>query len=302
MEKRSDTSERDLLAISVEPLLSVIVPISNMAKSEFEIQNWVRDSVKEGIHVVLVHDLYVKSSGDFLRNLASQFPDEITYCEGHFGSPGAARNRGLLEVRGEWVSFWDSDDMPQVKSFLKMVRDAHLAGLQFAIGQYAEFDLSTGKVTYQRKVPLNKITAPLLIARRPGLWRMSFKWSTVKKSSYPNRNMGEDQIFIILSGINFRRTFLSKNIVYTYSRNFPGQLTQKTNRYENLQLLFENELETAVENITTSKSMMIMMTLRIWISLVRRGEYRNQFGNFLLLVKYIFRIISPRKTRNECQN
>lgn len=300
MEKPSGKSSGDSMAISSEPLLSVIVPISNMAKFQSEIQNWVGDSVERGIHVILIHDLYVESSGEFLRSLALEYPGQITYCEGHFGTPGAARNRGLLEVQGKWVSFWDSDDVPQPESFLKMVKAANQAGLDFAIGQYAERDLSTGKVSSKQLFPTNMFFAPLIIARRPGIWRMSFKWSIVKDCIYPNRNMGEDQIYLMLSGIIFRRTLFSKEVVYTYSKNFPGQLTQKTDRYESLQTLFENDLKSAIENNIASNAMVVMMTLRIWMSLIRRGESKNQFKNFLRVVKYLFRLINSKKTQNEC--
>jgi glycosyltransferase involved in cell wall biosynthesis len=57
--------------------------------------------------VIVVDD----GSKDGTGNVARSFGDRVTYlCQQNAG-PAAARNRGILAARNEWIAFIDSDDM-----------------------------------------------------------------------------------------------------------------------------------------------------------------------------------------------
>lgn len=294
MHKNPNESLMEGTELKESVLLSVVVPVSRMANYGAQIQTWVISSVNLGIHVILVHDLSSASSGEFLKDLATKYPNLVTYCEGEFGNPGAARNRGLTEVRGEWVSFWDADDTPMPDRFLEMITKANVEGFNAVVGLYEERNFITNRVTSQPDTYGNSFSASCQIARRPGIWRMGFNWSLAKGNRFPNRDMGEDQIYLILSGLTFSRTLFFDDVVYRYSRNFPGQLTQGVHRYSSLQALFERDLGDAVMQTSKFNLLTSIIILRIWISLVRQGEGRNQIRNFKLLLQYLLRSSKPK--------
>lgn len=297
MHKNPDESLVKGTELNESVLLSVVVPVSRMEGYEAQIQTWLSSSVDLGIHVILVHDVGGASSGEFLKNFATEYPHLVTYCEGEFGNPGAARNRGLTEVRGLWVCFWDADDTPKPEQFLEMITKANVEGFDAAVGLYEERDFLTSIVTSQPHTHKNSVMASYQIARRPGIWRMGFKWSVTREKHFPNRDMGEDQVYLILSGLTFSRTLFFDEIVYRYSRNFPGQLTKGVHRYSSLQVLFERDLGEAVMHASKFNLLTKMIISRIWISLVLHGERRNQIRNFKLLLQYLLRT-SKLKTPN----
>lgn len=266
--------------------LSAIVPISGMSGFSSEISSWVLESAALGIQVILVHDLSQGSSGDFLYELSLKIPQYITYCEGMFGNPGTARNRGLREVRGSWITFWDADDQPFPSKYLEMIKSAEQKNLNFAVGQYQELDFQTKQIISKSLNSRNTLSASYGLARRLGIWRFAFKHSEIIGLQFPDCEIGEDQIFMLSCDIRMDRTLFYGDQVYLYTRNFPGQLTQKTNRYETLQNLFQSHFIATAKQCTRPNFLNGLIVLRIWMSLARRGRWQNQQLNLSLLLQF----------------
>jgi glycosyltransferase involved in cell wall biosynthesis len=281
-----------------QEFLSAVIPISGMSEFSSEISSWVIESVQLGVQVVLVHDLSEESSGDFLRELALNFPNHVTYCEGAFGNPGAARNRGLKEARGKWICFWDADDRPYPSNYLRMVKIADQENYNFAVGQYQELDFYTKKINHKPLGSTNSLLVSYRLARRLGIWRFAFKRSQIKELVFPDCEIGEDQVFILLCDISAKRTLIYRKDIYQYTRNFPQQLTGKNNRYETLQNLFSNYLTSAATQITRPNLLNGLIVFQIWMSLARNGRWRNQYINLTLLLKIQLKILRSRRTEH----
>lgn len=266
--------------------LSAIVPVSRMSDFGSEISKWVLEAATLGIQIILVHDLSHESSGDFLQELARDYPQRISYCEGVFGNPGAARNRGIQEARGTWICFWDADDRPFPSTYLEMIMRADHENMSFAIGQYQEIDFKTKAVTLNS---LGSIGNPLTwyrLAKNPGIWRFAFKSNVMDALSFPPCEMGEDQVFILMCNITKKETLLFQKCVYRYTRNFPRQLTQKNDRFESLQFLFRNHLITSAMLLENPAPLGRLIVARIWISLVKNGRGQDQRENLVLFLKF----------------
>ncbi|MBC7350807.1 MAG: glycosyltransferase [Thermogutta sp.] len=89
-----------------EPLVSVVIPVHNGERYlETTIQS-VLNQTYTRLEIIVVND----GSTDGSRNVLRKYKDRIQLFEQPQLGVGAARNRGVLEARGELVAFLDQDD------------------------------------------------------------------------------------------------------------------------------------------------------------------------------------------------
>jgi glycosyltransferase involved in cell wall biosynthesis len=89
------------------PLFSVVTPVYNR---EGLIQQTLRSIVEQerrDLDVIVVDD----GSTDDTLAVINSFADQVRIFQQENKGPGAARNRGIKEARGDYVAFLDSDDL-----------------------------------------------------------------------------------------------------------------------------------------------------------------------------------------------
>jgi len=97
--------------------ISVIVPVFNNKKYiEHCVYSIINQSLSN-IEIILVNDGSTDGSYELLERL-SQSDERIKVIHKSNGGPGSARNIGIENARGEYVSFIDSDDWVE-SNFLK---------------------------------------------------------------------------------------------------------------------------------------------------------------------------------------
>lgn len=92
------------------PLISVIVPIYNVAPYVRKCLDSLKNQTMKEIEVICIDDGSTDGSGEIAEEYKSdEFPIfRVIHTENH--GLAAARNRGLDEARAEWLMFVDSDD------------------------------------------------------------------------------------------------------------------------------------------------------------------------------------------------
>jgi len=176
----------------------------------------------------LIHDKKDEQTGIELREIVKKFNDsKVIMIEGMYGGPGLARNAGLALAKGEWVCFWDSDDLPEVEDFFRMVKVADLSGAECAVGGFTTVHDVTGKSKS------HALTEKYLdeIAINPGIWRFAFKRSALEGFYFSNLLMAEDQLFLASFRIPSRKIEIYSKSVYQY---FVGENFHLTRRKEAL--------------------------------------------------------------------
>lgn len=101
----------------------------------------------QSIEVLAVDDGSTDRSPRIIKRWQRKYPDNIRYFGKENGGPASARNVGLKEASGEWITFIDADDFV-AKNYFFQVNNAlqrHRADLPAMVScNYVSFDEATG--------------------------------------------------------------------------------------------------------------------------------------------------------------
>ena len=127
--------------MSSKEILSLVIPVTKMAGRLNILRSWFENLDIEKLEIIFVHDISDQGTSNQLKEMIAN--SKFTNCqliEGNFGSPGAARNRGLLECKGKWISFWDSDDFVYVDAYLELLINVD-PDVDLLVGNYEVCDI-----------------------------------------------------------------------------------------------------------------------------------------------------------------
>lgn len=103
--------------------VSIIVPVYNIENYLDQcLESLVNQTLKE-IEIICVNDGSTDGSTDILNEFASK-DDRIKIINKENAGLGAARNTGMLEVKGEYIGFVDSDDYVNTTMYEKLYNNA----------------------------------------------------------------------------------------------------------------------------------------------------------------------------------
>lgn len=109
-------------------LVSVVIPAYNAERTLAEAIQSILDQTYSPLEVVVVDD----GSTDGTEAVARRFGAPVRYVRQKNAGPSAARNTGLAQARGEYVTFVDSDDAfrpERVAVLVKALRQASPAAV-----------------------------------------------------------------------------------------------------------------------------------------------------------------------------
>jgi hypothetical protein len=248
--------------------LSVIVPVSRMAGRLRELETWLRQSEGLPIEVMIIHDMQDEGTGKDLRILIDRYKSlNIVFLEGHFGSPGAARNEALALDLKKWVCFWDSDDLPHVENVLRAIREADPTD-EILIGNYSI--INTDKLT--NHFHHNNLD---IVALNPGLWRMVFRSEIIGTLRFAPYRMGEDQLFLVKLNFGSRKVKFSKDIFYSYFRGHPNQLTALVPARKEVSLVLIEICKAIDKNLILRNRFSDTVKGRLFLTLIKNQDHHR---------------------------
>jgi glycosyltransferase involved in cell wall biosynthesis len=212
-------------------ILSVVVPISKMAERLENLQSWFENLDSEKMQVIFVYDnIDLATSSELKQIVLKSGFSNYQIIDGTFGGPGAARNRGVSECVGQWISFWDSDDFVSTTEYLRAIEKVD-ESTDLLVGNYEVYDLRSNSITFQLLPAQDQLKR---VALNPGIWRMIFRRSAIGDTQFPNLRMAEDQVFICRFLSQNPRIEYSEKVLYRYFIGNDLQLTRNPNALTDL--------------------------------------------------------------------
>ncbi|MDR7083952.1 CDP-glycerol glycerophosphotransferase [Arthrobacter ginsengisoli] len=169
-------------------LLTVVVPVYNVEAYLDECLQSIIRQTYERLEVLIVDD---GSSDDSVRIARgfSRADRRVRIIQQTNAGLGAARNTGIREARGEFITFADSDDIVPLRAYEGMMRSLHRSGSDFAVGSLTRL---TGK---QRAVPLwaaevhKSDRIGVTLGEFPEILQDVFAWNKVFRRSFWDENV-----------------------------------------------------------------------------------------------------------------
>jgi glycosyltransferase involved in cell wall biosynthesis len=272
--------------------LSIIVPISQMSGRLQNLRSWISKSSALEVQIIFVHDRKDQATQDELLEIISgEANQDIHIVQGNFEGPGGARNAGLKIATGDWITFWDSDDVPEMANVLRATTLAP-KGTEVILGRYDVCEIETHKVL---RAPLTEHSL-VTIALNPGLWRMVFSRTLISGITFPQLKMGEDQIFIARCGLPRRMIFWSDSIFYHYYIGDPRQLTNQRSSMADLIPASKETLVYLKRSRGEIQTFYAIMYVRQVITLLKHGSILLRLE---MITKFFLQfLIASQKTRS----
>jgi len=263
----------------IQPLLSIVVPVHQMAGQLRRLQSWIEIAVEQGIEIVIVHDKGDPFTGEDLKKLIESVNSEkIHFLEEEYRGPGNARNAGASIATGKFLNFTDSDDLPEPYELLKMCNDLIETQKSICIGGYRILNSNEPQrsvlVKSSRYWFLNKIK----LIFQPGIWRFVFLRDALQEIYFGEEKMGEDQYLISQLNLSKKNVNFSRNICYTYFTGHASQLTRDINKYQSLQ---NSVREMARLPRSETNRLGLFLLLRMELSLIVSLKSRSHLKEIL---------------------
>jgi glycosyltransferase involved in cell wall biosynthesis len=231
--------------------------------------SWINLVGEFSIQLIIIHDVQDESTGPELRALLyEENCNRIELIEGYFGSPGLARNAGIKLAKGDWVAFWDSDDVPQVQQFISMLSSVSDDEVECIIGGYSTVNELNGEME-ERILPPKFSDS---IALNPGIWRFAFKRESFGSLKFSNLLMAEDQLFLAQYRIFDKKFSIYDRSIYHYYFGGEFHLTQQKKALEDLLYSIEETFNTLGETSDSNFRFVSILLCRQIASCFKHGK------------------------------
>ena len=119
--------------------ISVIIPIYNVSEFLVECLDSVEAAIGElSMEILLIDDGSTDDSGEIAKQYADEHP-AFKYFHKENGGLGSARNYGVKQAQGKYISFIDSDDVIVSDMYSNMFRKAEASGSEVTFCNVARF-------------------------------------------------------------------------------------------------------------------------------------------------------------------
>jgi glycosyltransferase involved in cell wall biosynthesis len=248
-----------------------------MADRLERLEQWLVASKNLNREVIIIHDIQDSKTGPQLTEMSNRLNDrKIKIIESALGSPGKARNKGLEVARGNWIVFWDSDDIADVTEVFYAISENKEA--QVIVCRFSEFNVETRSI----KVSLESSQNLFGLGINPGLWRMIFRREEINGKKFGALRMAEDQLFLSNIASDSMNLTYSNRIVYQYFIGQPDQLTNSKIDINDLIEAFEKIFMNSKNSFGVNQSLHLFMSARILLTVSKRFKFT---GLIHLLVK-----------------
>lgn len=201
-----------------EPLVSIVIPVYNAEKYlEESLRSVMRQSYRN-LEIICVDDGSSDNSPAILRKW-KQYDSRIRILTQENRGAGVARNLGMESAKGEYILFFDADDILRKRMIRVLVKAAKKHDPDIVLYSYYKF--SPGKrirrdfTAMILKVPMFKVMSPTFISDRlyqadHGMpWNKFYKTEFLRKTNihFQDLKNTNDEFFSRLTTVEAKRIF-----------------------------------------------------------------------------------------------
>jgi len=266
--------------------LTAIIPISPFRDDFDQLSFWISKSDLTDITLIFVFDK-CNPSERFKELVNICNADKVLMEVGEFNSPGLARNHGLHLVESTWTCFWDSDDIPDIRSVKLALFELEGQEVDLGICEYKTADWLKGKTVNNTKYQPHQSTDIFQIIKNPGIWRFIFKSKFITSFNFPSTLMGEDQVFLALALKKHSSIYWVSKSTYTYLRHNGSQLTKSSIAVDDLinSSYLINQLLSS--NLEIDKEVCIALILKQSLTIIRKSPILLKYKSVKLVSKVL---------------
>ena len=240
-------------------LISVIVPVYNVEKYLGECIESILSQTYENFELILVDDGSPDNSGKICDEYAEK-DNRIRVIHKENGGVSSARNTGLDNAKGEYITFVDSDDIID-KQYLELMYkrivevDSDMCFCHFDRFDANEYEKHQEKIPKYLAVDFNDkefidFASAFFDLKNNvfgSIWRTIYKSSSIEKIRFNSKiRISEDLVFAMNAICNSKSICSIPNVLYhyrsnsnsagkTYKKNF---LTSQIELKKELELIF----------------------------------------------------------------
>ncbi len=222
--------------------LSIIIPVYNAAPFLAACLDAVLGHKSSAIEIICINDGSSDNSLDILNSYAQQ-DSRLTVISQHNQGVSAARNRGIQQATGQYITFIDADDTitPNSLCFIDTLSTNPDIILGDSFLDKNLFDNNTN--TYDRTFIVNKlIPAYLQTEHNNSVCDKYYKRSIITQYnlSFPEgKALGEDGVFNVRFLLHAHSLLLLPNASYIYRQN-EDSATNSLNKHDFLNNFIED--------------------------------------------------------------
>ena len=266
--------------------LSIVVPIGDMAGRLSNLYKWIREIGPYKPKIILVTStLFKETLEEVVLNITTG--ELSNYCQvisGEFSNPGDSRNAGFKEVETNWVTFWDSDDIPNVANVIKIMTSGIVEENDFIIADFEVQNAITKQIQPQLTTK-GHVDSMICLSLSPGLWRWFIRKNQIKANPFPALRMGEDQVFLAATQFWEKRFKFVEPISYTYVTNQQNQLTSNRDAISDLRYSTTKIIEVIRKSHETFPK---LVGCRMIVTMIKKGKLDTKLYAFVSLAHMIY--------------
>lgn len=213
--------------------VSIIIPVYNTSQYLPECLDSLVNQTLKDIEIICIDDGSNDSSFDILSEYA-QKDSRVKVLKQKNEGQSVARNRGLLEAKGEYIGFLDSDDYADATMFEKLYKNAQMNDSDISMCSIKVFNEKTGIATtedpymnlnlfdetFEKNAFTHNKTHDFIFRICVTPWNKIYKRSFLlqNKILFPQNLNYEDNVFFYETFIQAQSISLVKEALVVYRR------------------------------------------------------------------------------------
>lgn len=218
------------------PLLSIVIPVYNTGKYLREGLDSILQQEVLDIEIICIDDGSTDSSLGILQEYQKKDRRILLLSQAHQGV-SIARNLGIQNAKGEYIAFFDADDIVKPSMYAQMLKVATNNKLDVIICAY---ETSLSPTVQYHDFVRNKVVSPKTLLQGCKKWHSSnafcFSWRMLFSKRLldqqsirfnPFISIGEDTLFNMKAILSASKVYYMPDSLYVYRINEDSTMSMK---------------------------------------------------------------------------